>query len=60
MNWFQEPDLFYIMFQEVCLFHRWFFNVMYTISSWLVVLVTTERFIVVWFPFQVREWGLKV
>src|SRR6218665_3869966 len=38
-----------------CKFHRFFFNVVYTYSAWIVTSVCIERFIVVWFPFRAKQ-----
>ena len=38
-----------------CKFHRFFFNVVYVYSAWLVTAVCIERFIVVWFPFKAKQ-----
>jgi len=38
-----------------CKFHRFFFNVVYTYSAWIVTSLCVERFIVVWFPFRAKR-----
>ncbi len=42
-----------LILQGFCEFHRYMFNVVYTTSGWMIVLVTCERFIVVWYPLKV-------
>ena len=41
--------------QGGCAFFFWIFRTSKMTSSWFVVLVSTERFIAVWFPFKSKE-----
>ena len=37
-----------------CTLYRFSFDVVFTMSAWLVVAITVERFLVVWFPLKVK------
>ena len=53
-NWIKEAlrvDL--LKNKGFCIFHRYFFSLAYTYSSWLIVIISIERLVVVWFPLKV-------
>ena len=56
-NWFRAvPKISLLWISDgFCKFHRFFFNVVYTYSAWIVTSVCIERFIVVWFPFRAKQ-----
>ncbi|ELU17068.1 hypothetical protein CAPTEDRAFT_200779 [Capitella teleta] len=56
-NWFKmHLDIkLLVMDESFCKFHRYFFDVVYTLSSWLIVAVSIDRFITVWFPFKAKK-----
>ena len=53
-NWIKEAmgvDL--LKNKGFCIFHRYSFSLAYTYSSWLIVIISIERLVVVWFPLKV-------
>lgn len=55
-NWLSMEVGYYVLSSSngFCKFHRFFFNVAYTYSGWLVVALAVEKVLVVWFPFRAK------
>ena len=55
-NWLKMEAKVYLLGSShgFCKFHRFFFNVVYTYSAWLVVSLAVEKALVVWFPFKAK------
>ena len=41
--------------QQGCVFFFWVFRTSKMTSSWMIVLISVERFVAVWFPFKAHE-----
>ncbi|ELU14421.1 hypothetical protein CAPTEDRAFT_207119 [Capitella teleta] len=56
-NWFKmNLDIKLLEMDETfCKFHRCFFDAVFTTSSWLILAVSIERFIAVWFPLKAKR-----